>query len=304
MTSDKHVRPFLKWAGNKYKVLPRILEQLPPTNRLIEPFMGSGSLMLNRLSKNYLGGDINGDLISVFNTLKVKGEAFLEDLRPLFTQERFDMAGAGPSPNPKKRGWMAGESSFYAARNEFNTTADLTRKAALFVFLNHHCFNGLCRYNRYGKFSTPYNLGFASKGKPGELMEERFHHAIKMTNGATFVASSFEDVMVQAKRGDVIYCDPPYLPQDLKETTFTQYAEGDGFTMKNQELLANLANELRDEGITTIISNHNSRLAREMYSDADKIMDFDVNRSMGRYKGHANSASELLVVFQAAHTVT
>lgn len=294
--TEKHVRPFLKWAGNKYKVLPRIREALPESRRLIEPFMGSGSLMLNRPTIKYIGGDINPDLISVFNILKQDGEKFLEQLRPLFTQERFDMKAIGPSPN-KKRDWLLGEPSFYAARKEFNETTDEARKAALFVFLNQHCFNGLCRYNKYGHFTTPYNLGFSTKGKPAELMEDRFRHAIIMSQDALFVAVSFEFLMMEAIPGDVIYCDPPYLPQDGKEKTFTEYAEGD-FTLMQQEQLANLAEKLRSRGVTTIISNHDSKWARKLYSTAE-IQSFDVSRSMGRYKGHANSAGELLAIFRA-----
>lgn len=290
MTQDKRVRPFLKWAGNKYKVLPRIIQSLPPSKRLVEPFMGSGSLMLNRPTETYVGGDINKDLIDVFETIRVLGMGFIEHLKPLFSQERFDMSS--------DKFTRPGETSFYAARDEFNATSDTTRKAALFVFLNQHCFNGLCRYNRYGQFSTPYNLGFTAKGKPAEIQTERFAHTVEMLKGAKLYHASFEDVMVKAKRGDVIYCDPPYLPLDHKAGTFTDYTV-DGFTFQQQELLARLADELREYGVTTVISNHSSSVSRELYRGADEIQFFDVKRSMGRYEGHANEAAELLAVYRA-----
>ncbi len=287
----KYIRPFLKWAGNKYKVLPRILAHLPTSTRLIEPFMGSGSLMLNRPTKFYLGGDINADLISVFNLLKQDQKTFFEHLQPLFTQERFDIAGT-------EKHVRAGEASFYAAREEFNTAEAGMRKAALFVFLNQHCFNGLCRYNQYGKFTTPYNLGFANRGRPAELVQERFLRAAEMCKDAEFVSTSFELTMARATSGDVVYCDPPYLPQDHKASTFTQYAEGD-FQLMQQQELAELADVLRTLGVTTVISNHNCERARELYSTADVIQTLDVQRSMGRYEGHENSASELLAIFKA-----
>jgi DNA adenine methylase len=283
MTSEKNIRPFLKWAGNKFKVLPTIIPLISHGERLIEPFIGSGSLMINRPILNYVGGDINGDLISVFNFIKTEGQDFVEVIRPLFSQEEFGTDG---------------EANFYERRAEFNETTDLRRKAALFIYLNQHCFNGLCRYNRHGKFTTPYNLGFKHKGKPAAFAEERFLYAHEMSNSAQFVHASFEELMITAKRGDVIYCDPPYLPQDDKLATFVQYAKGE-FSIEQQTLLANLADELRNVGVTTVISNHNSSLAKELYATADETMTFDVSRSMGRYKDHENAASEILAVFKA-----
>lgn len=252
--------------------------------------MGSGSLMLNRPTKKYVGGDINKDLIDVFETIRILGMDFIDHLKPLFSQERFGMTS--------DKFTRPGETSFYAARDEFNTTSDITRKAALFVFLNQHCFNGLCRYNRYGQFSTPYNLGFVAKGKPAEIQIERFAHTVEMLKDAKLHHTSFEDVMVKASKGDVVYCDPPYLPLDNKAGTFTDYTV-DGFTFQQQELLVQLASDLRNYGVTTVISNHSSTVSRDLYSDADEIQFFDVKRSMGRYEGHANEAAELLAIYRS-----
>ncbi len=121
-----------------------------------------------------------------------------------------------------------------------------------------------------------------------------------MCKGATFKTAPFEELMVRARPGDTIYCDPPYLPQDDKEATFTQYAKEGEFNLEQQKLLATLAGELRIKGVTTVISNHDSQLASKIYHEADEKMVFDVKRSMGRYEGHANSASELLVIYRPA----
>lgn len=284
-----YTRPFLKWAGNKFKILPTIISLLPNSTRLIEPFLGSGSLLVNRPTKYYLGGDINGDLINVFETLRTYGEGFIKELEPLFSQEAFNKVGVKTRP---------GEEAFYLARNEFNTTNDLKRKAALFVFLNQHCFNGLCRYNKYGLFSTPYNLGFTTKKGYAEIQRDRFIHALKMLDNAELRHTSFENTMVMANKGDVVYCDPPYLPLDHKSNTFTDYTV-DGFKLEQQQLIADLASDLRNYGITTVISNHSCTLSRKIYHNADDFIFLDVKRSMGRYEGYENSASELMAVYRA-----
>ena len=132
------MKPFLKWAGNKYQIVERIKEVLPAGKRLIEPFVGSGALFLNTDYPAYLLADANPDLISVYRHLQSDGRDFIEACRLYFT----------PENNSPER--------FYEFRQRFNTTSDATEKATLFVYLNKHCYNGLCRYNSKGGFNVPF----------------------------------------------------------------------------------------------------------------------------------------------------
>jgi DNA adenine methylase len=79
-------KPFLKWAGNKFKILPLLIEHLGPHERLVEPFMGSGVFSLNT-TKKYLGADLNSDLISIFDCLKDNPDNFIEYAKSFFTME-------------------------------------------------------------------------------------------------------------------------------------------------------------------------------------------------------------------------
>lgn len=68
------MKPFLKWLGNKYAIIDRIKATLPTGSRLIEPFLGSGTVFLNTDYSDYLLADINGDLIDLFTVVKGEGD--------------------------------------------------------------------------------------------------------------------------------------------------------------------------------------------------------------------------------------
>lgn len=132
-------RPFLKWAGGKTNLVAAIRDAAPAhAFRLIEPFVGSGALALNLGCPINFLADANRDLIDVYAELKRGGERFIDECAVLFTRQN-NAADA-----------------FYPLREEFNATRNRRRKAALFVYLNRHDYNGLCRYNASGGFNVPF----------------------------------------------------------------------------------------------------------------------------------------------------
>lgn len=276
-------KTFLKWAGNKSKVLPQILPLLRGAERIIEPFIGSGSLMLNHEAKEYIGGDINDDLVRVFNFLKSDSDKFIKITKGLFSPE------------------FHGKDEFYTMRTLFNSllgstsSEDLEQRAALFIALNKTCFNGLCRYNKHGAFTTPWNHAAKSPKFP----ENEMAVAAERLKIATVICASFEDTIALAKPGDAVYCDPPYFPKDGKEDAFVDYAKG-GFSFEQQGLLVELAEANRKNNIATVISNQDCAQARKLYSGASQVIELDVSRSINRYQNHAetNSAKELLVLYK------
>ena len=132
------MKPFLKWAGGKYRIIDKIISALPKKKTLIEPFVGSGAVFLNTEYENYILADTNTDLISLYLILQEHGIEFIRFTESLFSDTNNH------------------EKVFYELRNEFNITKDVERKAAIFVYLNRHCFNGLCRYNSKGEFNVPF----------------------------------------------------------------------------------------------------------------------------------------------------
>ncbi|HNX26006.1 MAG TPA: Dam family site-specific DNA-(adenine-N6)-methyltransferase [Phycisphaerae bacterium] len=265
------MKPFLKWAGGKYKIIDRIIRVLPQGTRLIEPFAGSSAVFLNTKYEKYLIADSNIDLINVYKQLKKDGTDFIAYCNELFIKA-----------NNK-------EKVFYRLREEFNTISDSTRKAALFIYLNRHCFNGLCRYNSRGLFNVPFG---SYKNPP--FPEKEMLDFVKKSKKAQFMAADFVETMGKAVVGDVIYCDPPYVP--LTETSnFTNYT-GSGFGQQEQDKLVALAKKLANKGIPVIISNHDTDFTRNSYSSA-QIDFFDVRRFISSKVTQRNKVSELLAVF-------
>lgn len=265
------MKPFLKWAGNKYRIVDKIRELLPSGRRLIEPFAGSAAVFLNTDFQQNVVNDLNSDLIHLFSTLKAHGPSFVDECRRLFTNE-----------NNKSE-------VYYHLRQEFNETSDPIRKAALFLYLNRHGYNGLCRYNANGG----YNVPFGRYKKPYFPYQEMmmFHHKAQM---AMFTSEDFEAIMHSAKLGDVIYCDPPYAP--LSDTaSFTQYSAG-GFGQEEQYRLARVAKKLSREGIPVLISNHCNEFTMKAYAGAE-ISAFDVQRYISCDGENRKKAAELLALF-------
>ena len=178
------IKPFLKWPGGKFRLIERISKKLEPGKRLVEPFVGSGAVFLNTQYKRYLLADTNPDLINLYRYVQQEGESFIEYSQSLFNKK---------NNNEKK---------YYALREKFNTCNDIKEKSALFIYLNRHCYNGLCRYNSKHEFNTPFGRYKKPYFPEQELFA--FHQASKV---ATFIHSSFADTMKKARSGDVIYCD-------------------------------------------------------------------------------------------------
>ncbi len=268
---EKH-RPFLKWAGNKYRVLSHIDEILPQGKRLIEPFAGSAAVFLNSNYSRYIIADNNPDLINLYNYLKKDGIDFIKKCRRMFTIKNNN------------------EDLYYKFREEFNRTKNIERKAILFLYFNRHGYNGLCRYNQKGGFNVP----FGRYNKP-YFPEKEMLFFYKKARKAIFKHSDFSKIMSKARDGDVIYCDPPYVPL-TKSANFTSYSTG-GFNETQQIQLADMAKKLSSKGIPVLISNHNTSFTQRSYSSALAIKQFSVRRFISCKGSQRNQAAELLALF-------
>jgi len=271
-SNENNIRPFLKWAGNKYRIIDRIKKELPQGKRLIEPFAGSAAVFLNTDYENYIINDNNPDLIHLYNILKKEGSGFIKKCRYYFTP-RFNT-----------------EEQYYKIRQKFNKTTDINKRAVLFVYLNRHGYNGLCRYNLKGGYNVPFGRYKSPYFPEKEMLA--FHAKAKK---AQFVLSSFESIIQSAKNGDVIYCDPPYVPLS-PSANFTSYSTG-GFNMDKQQQLADLANATAKKGIAMLISNHNTEFTRKAYAQAE-IKKFHVQRFISCNGKKRGAAGELLALFK------
>jgi DNA adenine methylase len=267
-------KPFLKWPGGKFRLLDRIQNRLDPGKRLVEPFVGSGAVFLNADFKKYLLADTNPDLINLYLHVQKNDEQFIEYCQSFFT----------PKNNCEER--------YYQFRDQFNTSTDLRFKSALFIYLNRHCYNGLCRYNSKHEFNTPF--GRYKKPYIPKKELDAFHLA---SQSAKFIHASFVDTMKQAKQGDVVYCDPPYVPLS-KTACFTDYFSG-GFGWDEQIELADWASKLAKKGIPVIISNHDTDNTRSLYQEAGaKTEGFLVRRTISCDIKNRQKIGEILAIFQ------
>lgn len=125
----------LKWAGNKTDVMPELKKHLPAGSRLVEPFAGSCAVMMATDYPHYLVADINADLINLYQKVAQHTEELIACALVFFSEDN-------------------NAESYYQHRLRFNTDTTLTalERAALFLYLNRHCYRGLCRYNLSGQF--------------------------------------------------------------------------------------------------------------------------------------------------------
>lgn len=265
-------RAFLKWAGGKYSLIGPIKNQLPEGKKLIEPFVGAGSVFLNTDYDNYLLNDINADLITLYQYVKRRPKTFINDAKQLFNA-RNNHADA-----------------YYALRAQFNASTDPYYRSLVFLYLNRHGYNGLCRYNSKGIFNVP----FGDYSKPYFPQAELEFFAEKAKR-AKFICQSFEHVFRRARKGDVIYCDPPYAPL-VQGSNFTSYATG-GFGLDDQSELARHALRAAcKRQIPVLISNHDTPLTRALYETA-QISQLSVARSISQKGDGRKPVKELLALY-------
>jgi DNA adenine methylase len=265
-------RPFLKWPGNKFRMLSKILPFLPKGSRLVEPFGGTCAISLNSNYDDYLIGEINGHLISLYKILQTDSN-FIAYARKKF--EAFNDS-----------------ESYYNLRNIFNTTTNIKLRCALFIYLNRHGFNGLCRYNLSGKYNVPF--GRYINPKFPELQLQNF---IKKTKDFDFIKCNFAHIFSHyLKKDDVVYCDPPYLP--INKKSFTNYSPKK-FDMPEHLNLIKLAKKAQSKGVTTLISNHSSLDIDKLYKDACFITKFTSPRLISQKLTSIKPVLELLAVFKA-----
>ena len=272
-------KPFLKWMGGKTKISDKIRSVLPNGNRLVEPFVGSGAIFLNTNYDNYLLADSNESLIDLHSTLASdNNNEFINLCQSYFTEAN----------NTKE--------SYASLRTIYNTTEDVVEKSAIFVYLNRFGFNGVCRHNSKGEFNVPFRG--EKYGMPYFPLKEMSNFRDKCKNKSVeFVHCDFRDIFnSHIQDGDVIYCDPPYIP--LSDTSsFTAY-DTEGFTETDQQDLAQLAT---DASIPVIISNHDVPLAHNLYNKATYIDRLQVGRHVGGSKDSRKKAMEIVAVFNTEY---
>ena len=241
-------QPFLKWAGGKSSLLTTLEEFFPAeVERYIEPFLGGGAAFfhLKRCFPHMRAflRDSNEELINCYRVVRDR------------TGELMKRLDTHASAFHKR-----GDEYYYEVRGQHHLTDDLER-AARTIFLNKTCFNGLYRVNAKGEFNTPVG----SAKNPSLYNRDNLLAAAWALRDAELEAKDFRKTVEDARRGDLVYLDPPYFPisdySDFKRYTSGQFREAD------HAELARAFHVLDQRGCYVVLSNSDHPRIRELYAN-------------------------------------
>jgi DNA adenine methylase len=293
--TDRKAKPFLKWAGGKTQLINDIEKALPKDISndkftYIEPFVGSGAVlfwMLNNFPnlKKAVINDINEDLINLYKTIASRPKELISILEIL--QIEFH----------KLEGQDEAKKEYYYSKRELYNTRkeEQSGQAALFIFLNRTCFNGLYRVNRRNE----YNVPMGSYKRPTICDKENILAVSQALQKVEILCGDYEKTLNHADNNTLFYFDPPYKP--LSETSsFNSYAK-DEFNDAEQIRLRDFCHKLDTLNHTWILSNsdvkgkdENDNFFDELYSDF-KIERVDAKRSINANPEKRGSLKELLI---------
>lgn len=241
--------------------------------------MGAGAVFLNTSHPNAVLNDINQDLIGLYQALQTTPAAFIRKAHSLFVTKN----------NEAK--------AYYRLRNQFNQSNNTTERALLFLYLNRHGYNGLCRYNLSGGYNVPFGAYKRPYFPQKELQQFADHLQRATLRCANYESLLLEYLQATTLKDHVFYCDPPYAPLGGSVTNFTGYA-ANRFTLEDQTKLAELARALAAKGATVLMSNHDTPFTRKIYRGA-KITKLTVQRNISCIPGKRAKVAEIMAYFRA-----
>lgn len=294
-TTEKTVKPFLKWAGGKGQLLHEIKKYYPfntEITKYAEPFVGGGAVLFDILGKYDLKeiyiSDINVELMNAYKMVRDNIDALVENLYLL--QNEFSFL------DTEDRKYY-----YNKIRNKFNDlkvngdTNENIEKAALMIFLNKTCFNGLYRVNKKGQFNVP----MGAYKNPLICDEENLRLVSEKLQDVTIVCGDYREAADFIDEKTFVYFDPPYRP--LTETSgFTAYTEN-LFNDAEQIELAKFVDLMDKKGAKIVISNSdpkNTNLEDNFFDDIyskHNINRVEANRMINSKGASRGKIKELLI---------
>jgi DNA adenine methylase len=271
-------KPFVKWAGGKRQLIPILNDNLPKSfGTYYEPFLGGGALLFHILTDRNAQkcsiSDLNSDLVLTYITIRNRIDELISSLK-----------------NHEKNYQKDSKTYYYSVR-ESNPRSEIGKTSRL-LFMNRTCFNGLYRVNSKGKFNVP--LGRYTN--PNIVNEENLRSvsAILQSSKVAIKCRDFEAVLRDAKKGDLVYFDPPYQPVS-QTANFTSYTNK-SFTYEDLNRLAELCLKLDSKGCKVLLSNSDSKEVAEIFSNKSwKINRIQANRSINSNSKKRTGHFELLI---------
>lgn len=295
LREDMSVKPFLKWAGGKSQILEIIRSKYPDElgdtiTKYAEPFVGGGAVLFDVISRykisNVYISDINRELIQTYIAIRDNFKELVVYLKSLETMYL--------SANDDVR-----KEFYYKSRERFNVLKSINSEsveiAALFIFLNRTCFNGLYRVNSHGAFNVPQG----SYKNPTICDERNLFTVSEKLYGVKIVCADYTESRNFIDENTFVYFDPPYRPLTAT-ASFTSYAEN-VFGDKEQTELANFFDKMSKRGAYILASNSDPKNAdeKDVFFDRlyarHKITRINASRAINSVGSSRGKIHELLI---------
>jgi DNA adenine methylase len=261
-----NVKPFLRWAGSKRKLLPRLRAYWQPHHkRYIEPFAGSAALFFEINPQKALLGDINADLVDMYHCVCRHPLAIHRALTRL----------------------RVGKRAYYQIRSQDPASLCPVARAARFIYLNRYCFNGLYRTNEQGAFNVPHSG--SRTGCLPSLSELR--GVAKTLKRAKIIHADFQTTVGLVRPGDFVYLDPPFAVSNRR--VFRQYGPS-SFGLDDLQRLAEALVEIDSRNATFLVSYAMCREALQAFKKWHVRRAFTL-RSVAGFSPYRRKAVEILV---------
>lgn len=265
--SHVHGVPLIKWPGGKRSLVPELLKHIPQRfGTYYEPFFGGGALFFALQPGSAVLSDLNQELINCYECVKTAPHDLIRALRRLQNTE----------------------DEYYRIRGS-NPRTPITR-AARFLYLTKLAFNGIHRVNLRGEFNVPYGWKTHLACVDAPLLIR----ASEALGGTVMRCGDFEASTADAKRGDLVYFDPPYTVAHASNG-FVKYNEHI-FSWADQERLAKHAKALAKKGCHVLVSNADHKSIDLLYSGAKRY-------AVSRHSVIAASSSRRRVITEAIYVL-
>lgn len=270
-------KPFIKWAGGKTQLLDPIREAAPEKIKTYyEPFLGGGAVFFafavaKRFQRAVLN-DWNVELVDAYQIVR----DFPADLFPILAKLKEEYQ-------------VAPQETFLRERAKDPHELSPVLRAARFMFLNRTAFNGMYRVNKKGQYNVPWG-----KYKNPKVLNEPLLTACSAALQEAIIRNGdFAKGVDGARKGDLVYFDPPYVPLTAT-SNFTSYTS-DGFSLDDQYRLAALFRLLAERGVEVMLSNSDTEVIRELYKGFE-MRQVMARRNINSKGDKRGPVAELLVV--------
>jgi DNA adenine methylase len=285
------MKPFVKWAGGKRQISPRIMEIIDAFAKIdsnnytyYEPFIGGGAIFFALSHGKAVINDMNSELINCYHVIKEHPYELMDLL------------------DEHKQNYVLESPNYYYDIRKLDREPDKYKKmtniqkAARTIFLNKTCYNGLYRVNLKGEFNTP-----AGRYKNPKLYDKNNILEISKflkTKNVQILNTDYSQAISSVSKGDIIYIDPPY---DYEKDGFTQYQK-EGFSFEDFKVMKQHLDECIKKGAFVIISNNATDRVIKLFEEDPRyqvlydMQTFKTQRSISSKGKTRNNGHEVIII--------